>query len=51
MIAADASERAGNDESSELVAVRVEAERTHSVLVDADAFQHAAEQRAQQEDE
>ncbi len=50
-VAGDAGECASEHESRELVAVGVEAERAHPMLVDADAFQHAAEQRAQQEDE
>ena len=40
-------EHAGQDEAGELVAEGGEAERTHAMLVDADAGDHPSEQRAQ----
>ena len=43
-----AGERGGDDEGGELVAIGVEAHRDHAVLVDLDAFEHAAEQRTEQ---
>ena len=48
-VAGDAGQHAGDGEGGELVAIGVEAQRQHAVLVDADALEHAAEQRAQQE--
>ena len=46
-VAGHARQHAGNREGRELVAVGIEAQRLHAALIDADALQHAPEQRAQ----
>src|SRR5690606_13811320 len=50
-VARDTRERARNDERGKFVAIRVVAERAHAMLVDANALENAAKERAQQEDE